>query len=89
MMRYVKGDSIKLRAFGGKCIVRRFVEERGGSILICSHEEYSLALREERGPLCIGFRPEDVIKDGALRRRRPTSPRSTRSRTKATNANGK
>jgi hypothetical protein len=62
-MGYVKGDQIKLWAFGGKQIVRRFVEERGGSVLICSQEEYDLALREGREPLCIGFPSEDVIEN--------------------------
>ncbi len=60
-MGLVRGDTIKLRAFGGKRIVRRFVEKRRGAVLICSHEEYELALREKREPLCIGFRTEDVI----------------------------
>ncbi len=60
-MDYVRGDLIRLRAFGGKHIVRRFVEERGSSVLICSHEEYDMALREGREPLCIGFPYEDIV----------------------------
>jgi hypothetical protein len=77
-MGYVRGDPIKLRAFGGKRIVRRFVEERSGSVLICSHDEYELALREKREPLCIGFRPEDIIGD-----KRPQGSRHQRSRLSA------
>jgi hypothetical protein len=68
-MRYVRGDAIKLRAFGGKQIVRRFVESLGNSVLICTHEEYELALREGREPLCIGFSPEDIIESGVPRSR--------------------
>jgi len=68
-MRYVRGDAIRLRAFGGKQIVRRFVESLGSSVLICTHEEYELALREGREPLCIGFSPEDIIEPGVSRSR--------------------
>jgi len=71
-MRYVRGDAIRLRAFGGKQIVRRFVESLGNSVLICTHEEYELALREGREPLCIGFSPEDIVESGVPRSR--TSP---------------
>ncbi|HYJ88791.1 MAG TPA: hypothetical protein VEW46_22195 [Pyrinomonadaceae bacterium] len=85
-MGYVKGDLIKLRAFGGKRIVRRFVEERGGSILICSHEEYELALLEKREPLCIGFRPENIIEESRKQelQRRPRG-KSVRSKAQAPN----
>jgi hypothetical protein len=68
-MRYVKGDLIRLRAFGGKQIVRRFVESLGNSVLICTHAEYELALKEHREPLCIGFSPEDIIEPATPRRR--------------------
>ena len=68
-MRYVRGDIIRLRAFGGKQIVRRFVESLENSVLICTHAEYELALKEHREPLCIGFSPEDIIEPGVPRRR--------------------
>lgn len=68
-MRYVRGDAIRLRAFGGKQIVRRFVGSVGSSVLICTHEEYELAIREGREPLCIGFSPGDVIEPGVPRSR--------------------
>jgi hypothetical protein len=85
-MDYVRGDPIRLRAFGGKQIVRRFVEKRGASMLICSHEEYDLALREGREPLCIGFRAEDIIEDKRQRRsgHQPSS-RSANNKTKDSN----
>jgi hypothetical protein len=56
-----KGSFIKLRAFGGKQIVRRFVRKYKGAVLICSDEEYRKASREHREPLCIGFPIDDVI----------------------------
>lgn len=82
-MGYSRGDSIKLRAFGGKRIVRRFVEKRGRSVLICSHEEYELALRENRKPLCIGFRQEDVITD-----KRPPAVTASAKRPRALKSEG-
>ena len=56
-----KGSFIKLRAFGGKQIVRRFVRKHKEAVLICSDEEYRQASREHREPLCVGFPIDDVI----------------------------
>ena len=61
VMRLQKGSFIKLRAFGGRRIVRRFICKQNASVLICSDEEYRLAARERRPPLCVGFPIEDVI----------------------------
>jgi hypothetical protein len=62
-MAVTKGGLIKLRAFGGKQIVRRFVGKRRGTVLICSDQEYKSAIRERRDPLCVGFPLEDVMGD--------------------------
>lgn len=56
-----RGCLLRLRAFGGKEIVRRFVRKHKGSVLICSDEEYKLAAREHRQPLCVGFALSDVL----------------------------
>jgi hypothetical protein len=55
------GALIKVRAFGGKEIVRRFIARQNGTILICSDEEYQSARREKRRPLCVGFPFSDLI----------------------------
>jgi hypothetical protein len=62
-----KGVLIKLRAFGGKQIIRRFVGKKDGMVLICSDEEFRFATKEGREPLCVGFPVKDVI--GAENRR--------------------
>lgn len=82
-----RGALIKVRAFGGKEIVRRFLAKRNGTVLICSDEEYQLALRERRKPTCVGFPLSDVIrietdpgshKNSALGKRRARSFASQR-----------
>lgn len=70
-----RGCFIKLRAFGGKHIVRRFVRRKNGSVLICSDEEYRLAIREGRQPLCVGFPLSEVLDEGADARKANHLPR--------------
>jgi len=55
------GDLVRLRAFGGKRIVRRLVSDRGGTVLICSEDEYQSAKREDRQPQVIGWPAADVL----------------------------
>ena len=61
-MNLKPGDLVRLRAFGGKEIVRRFVGQQEGTALICSEEEYKVASREGRKPECVGFPLQDVIR---------------------------
>jgi hypothetical protein len=56
-----RGALIKVRAFGGKQIIRRFLAKRDGTVLICSDEEYQSARLERRKPTCVGFPLSDVI----------------------------
>jgi hypothetical protein len=56
-----RGALIKVRAFGGKQIVRRFLAKQNGTVLICSDEEYQSARFERRKPTCVGFPLSDVI----------------------------
>jgi len=56
-----RGVFIKVRAFGGKQIIRRFLAKRNGTVLICSDEEYQSARLERRKPTCVGFPLSDVI----------------------------
>ncbi len=57
-----RGALIKVRAFGGKEIIRRFLAKRDGTVLICSDEEYQSARLERRKPTCVGFPVSDVIR---------------------------
>lgn len=59
--RLRNGDLIKLRAYKGKSIIRRFLGTRHSIVLICSDAEYQLARREKRKPFAVGFQLDDVI----------------------------
>ena len=61
LMGLKRGALIKVRAFGGKEIIRRFLAKRNGTVLICSDEEYQSARFERRKPTCVGFPLSDVI----------------------------
>jgi len=41
---------------------RRLVAVENGLVFVCKDEEFDAAKREAREPICIGFRPEYVIK---------------------------
>lgn len=60
-MNLKRGHLVKVRAYGGKEIFRRFVAELNGTILICSEEEYRLARLQKRDPLCVGFPAADLL----------------------------
>jgi hypothetical protein len=62
-----KGALIKLRAFGGKYILRRVVGKSCGAVLICSDKEFKFAKKQGREPLCVGFPIKDVIGTKARR----------------------
>ena len=80
VMTLKMGALIKVRAFGGKEIVRRFIAKQNATILICSDEEYESARREKRKPLCVGFPLSDVITADAEPRNVGRSRRSKRVR---------
>lgn len=63
-----RGDLLKLRAFGNREIVRRFVGLKRDRVLVCSEEEFQAAEREKRKPECIAFLRSDVIPAGKSRR---------------------
>jgi len=56
------GDLVRLRAFGGKEIVRRVAGQYGDVVRVCSEEEYNVAIQEGREPECVGFPIKDVIR---------------------------
>lgn len=58
-----EGQMIKLRAYGGKELLRRVIRVNKDILIVCSPEEYEAALLEKREPLCVGFHLRDVIAD--------------------------
>ncbi len=60
---FKRGESVAVRAFGGKIIVRRVVKDNGQTVVICSEAEYQSATKEERKPVGVGFPKEDVIRE--------------------------
>ena len=68
-----RGALIKVRAFGGKQIIRRFLAKRNGTVLICSDEEYQSARLERRKPTCVGFPLSEVINVETERNARRTN----------------
>ncbi len=42
-------------------IERRLVAVENGLLFVCKNEEFEAARREQREPVCIGFRPEYLI----------------------------
>lgn len=60
-MNIQKGAIVKVRAFGGRVLMRRFAGSRGEIALICNDEEYQASIKENREPICIGFRVEDIV----------------------------
>lgn len=55
------GELVRVRAFGGKELIRRLVAVRQGIALVCNDEEYQAARKDNREPTCIGFRVGDVL----------------------------
>jgi hypothetical protein len=54
---------VSLLASGDEVISRVVVSVENGVIFVCKREEFELAERESREPVCIGFRKEYVLKD--------------------------
>jgi hypothetical protein len=60
-MKAQPGELVRVKAFGGKELIRRLVAVQRGTALICNDEEYQAAKKENREPDCVGFRVTDVI----------------------------
>jgi hypothetical protein len=59
---FQKGDIVSVKAFPNQILTRRVVGIMDGQkILVCNNDEYETALSEQRDPVAIGFRIEDVI----------------------------
>jgi len=55
------GQMVKLRAFGGKELVRRVVRLEKDMVVVCSPEEYETARSQGREPTVVGFHITDII----------------------------
>ncbi len=59
-MAIKRGDLVKVKAFENKVYTRRLVSVESGIAVITTSEEYELAAKEQREPVCIGFPASDV-----------------------------
>jgi hypothetical protein len=55
------GDNIRVKAFGGKEIIRRIIDRRKNTIYICTDYEYEKSKIEKREPIAVGFHIKYVI----------------------------
>jgi hypothetical protein len=60
-----RGQRVRVNAFGGKRPIVIVVEDRENVVLICKPEEYERALAEQRDPITVGFRKDDVVLENA------------------------
>ena len=59
----VRGDVIKLRAYGGEILIRRVVAIEDGIVFVSKEEEFEAANKESREPVAVGFHIGDVLKN--------------------------
>lgn len=59
------GQMVKLRAYGGKDIIRRVIQQEKGIVVVCRQEEYENARLEGREPVTVGFHMKDVIDEAS------------------------
>lgn len=55
------GKEVTLNAYGNRTIKRVLVAVEKGVLYVCKTEEFEAAAREDREPICIGFRLEDLV----------------------------
>jgi hypothetical protein len=57
----VKGQRIRLIAYGGEEIIRRVVGETDSTVIVCTDAEYDSAEREGRDPKAVGFPKSTIV----------------------------
>lgn len=57
------GQMVKLRAYGGKELVRYIISIDKDIVVVCRPEEYKLAQSEGREPIGVGFHLKDVASE--------------------------
>jgi hypothetical protein len=50
------GDTVVVEDVSKNQLVRRVVAVEGENVFVCTEEEYASAQRENREPICIGFK---------------------------------
>lgn len=55
------GQSVRVKAFGGKVLQRIVIKQLSGTIVICTEEEWKAATQECREPEGVGFPVSAVI----------------------------
>ncbi len=55
------GQVLTLVSYNDVVITRRLVAVENGLLFVCKNEEFEAAKRENREPVCIGFRPEYLV----------------------------
>ncbi len=58
------GEQVRVRAYGGKELVRVVVRLDKDTVVVCRQEEYEDARLEGREPMGVGFHLKDVISKG-------------------------
>jgi hypothetical protein len=61
-MTFKAGDLVRVRAFDNQVHTRQIVRTEADVAVITTPEEYELAVKEEREPVCLGFPLSDVEK---------------------------
>jgi len=57
----IAGTEVTLLSDRDVVIKRKLVSVENGVVFVCKEEEFELAHREGRAPVCVGFRREYVI----------------------------
>jgi len=55
------GQQVRLIEYGDRIIDRVLVAVENQYIYVCKREEFEAAIQQNRQPICIGFRPEDLV----------------------------
>ena len=57
----VYGQLVTVVTDGDVAVKRRLVSVENGVCFVCKDEEFEATLRDQREPVCIGFKQEDVL----------------------------
>lgn len=57
------GQMVKLRAYGGKELVRYVIRFDKDIVVVCRPDEYTAAQLEGREPIGVGFHLKDVVSE--------------------------
>jgi len=61
------GETVRVRDFEGKTLIRRVVGVRGDVLMLCTHEEYTDARRQKRTPTSVGFKRAYLVPSDSSR----------------------